>query len=66
MRNQDIRVQAKESGVFLYEVAEKIGVSEPTLTRMLRKDLSADRKAAITVAITAISCEKKNSEKASC
>ncbi len=32
-RNLDIRSAAKSAGVFLYEIAEKIGVSEPTFNR---------------------------------
>ncbi len=32
-RNLDIRLAAKSAGVFLYEIAEKLGVSEPTLNR---------------------------------
>ncbi len=36
-RNTEIRTAAKSSGVFLYEIAEKLGVFEPTFNRMLRK-----------------------------
>ncbi len=32
-RNLDVRSAAKSAGVFLYEIAEKIGVSEPTFNR---------------------------------
>lgn len=31
-RNNDIRTTARENGVYLYEIAEKLNVSEPPLT----------------------------------
>ena len=34
--NRDIRARAKENGVYLYEIAEKLSVSEPTFNRWLR------------------------------
>ena len=40
--NTDIRTTAKQNGVYLYEIAEKLGVSEPTFNRWLRKELSAE------------------------
>lgn len=39
-RNAEIRAAAKSAGVFLYEIAEQLGVSEPTFNRYLRKELS--------------------------
>lgn len=39
MRNVAIREQAKSSGVRLWEIAEALGVSEATVTRMLRREL---------------------------
>ena len=38
-KNTDIRKAAKDSGVFLWEIADKLGVSEPTLNRWLRKEM---------------------------
>ncbi len=32
-RNLKVRSAAKENGVYLYEIAEKLGVSEPTFNR---------------------------------
>lgn len=58
MQNLDIRAAAKEKGVFLYEVAHKLGVSEPTLVRWLRFELPADKKAKILEIITELSAEK--------
>lgn len=47
MANQDIRLAAKGSGVALWRIAEKLGISEPTMTRRLRTELNADEKAHI-------------------
>lgn len=47
MANQDIRLAAKGSGVALWRIAEKLGISEPTMTRRLRTELNDDEKAHI-------------------
>ena len=44
-KNVDVRKAAKDSGVFLWEIADKLGVSEPTLNRWLRKEMSDSQKA---------------------
>ena len=43
-RNAEIRAAAKSAGVFLYEIAEKLDVSEPTFIRWLRKELDEPTK----------------------
>ena len=35
-KNQDIRAYAKSKAVRLYEVADKLHISEPTMTRKMR------------------------------
>lgn len=50
-RNLDVRNYAKQKGVYLYEVAEVLGISEPTIMRWLRTELTDERKAAIVEAI---------------
>ena len=52
--NNDIRTKARESGVYLYEIAEKMNVSEPTFNRWLRKELSEDLKQKALAAIKQI------------
>lgn len=59
-RNNDIRAAAKANGVYLYEIAEKIGVSEPTLIRYLRKELSGSMKAKALAAIEEIKREHES------
>lgn len=45
--NKDVRQRAKEAGVFQYQIAEALGMSEYTIIRKLRKELSQDEKARI-------------------
>lgn len=59
-RNLDVRAAAKGAGVFLYEIAEKLGVSEPTFIRYLRKELPDGMKAKVLAAIEEIKREHKN------
>ena len=44
MANLDIRRLAKAEGIPLWRCAEAMGISEPTLTRRLRRELSSDEK----------------------
>lgn len=55
--NQDIRKRARSRGVFLYEVADALGISEPTMTRWLRGKLSAERKSDILNAIDHVAAQ---------
>lgn len=59
-RNTEIRAAAKSAGVFLYEIAEKLGVSEPTFNRYLRKELPEGMKAKALAAIEEIKLEHEN------
>lgn len=59
MCNTDIRETAKQAGVFLYAVADKLGISEPTMTRLLRKELSNDKKAEIKKIIADLALKKQ-------
>lgn len=45
MANQDIRNYAKQNGVKLWQVAKVKGISEPTMTRLLRQELPESEKA---------------------
>lgn len=56
-RNLDVRTYAKEKGVYLYEVAEVLNISEPTITRWLRAELTDERKAAIIEAIDRVAAQ---------
>ncbi len=53
-RNEDIRTAAKQKKIFLYEIADALGVSEPAFNRWLRKELSAPKKIEVYAAIDLI------------
>ena len=44
LANSDIRSTAKTKGVRLWEIAEFLKVSDPTMTRMLRRELPNEEK----------------------
>lgn len=44
LANADIRSTAKTKGVRLWEIAEFLKVSDPTMTRMLRRELPNEEK----------------------
>ena len=52
--NCDIRGYAKMNGVYLYEVATALGVSEPTIMRRLRAELSDNEKCELRAVIDRI------------
>ena len=58
--NMEIRAAAKSAGVFLYEIAEKLDVSEPTFIRWLRKELDEPTKRKALTAIEEIKREHES------
>lgn len=60
LQNQDLRTVAKAKSVCLWEVAERLKISEPTITRKLRRELSAEEKKKLFALIDEIAAEKKN------
>ena len=57
-KNKDLREYAKAKKVRLWEVADKLGISEPTMTRKLRHELYADEKEKIISIIDEIAAER--------
>ena len=58
LNNSDIREYAKSRGVMLWELAISMNISEPTITRKLRLELSDADKATIKGHIDKIAAEK--------
>lgn len=59
LNNSDLRKSAKENGVALWEIADRLNISEPTMTRKLRRELPAEEKQRIISLIDEIAAEKE-------
>jgi len=59
-QNKNIRDTAKVKGVRLWEVADKLGIADTTMSRWLRKELPDDKKCSILAIIDEIAIEKEN------
>ena len=44
MCNQDIRKLLKEKDIKMWQLADQLGISEPTITRWFRRELPQDKK----------------------
>lgn len=44
MKNAELKKEIKEAGFFLWEVADKLGMNDGNFSRLLRKDLSEEKK----------------------
>lgn len=62
MNNQEIRKTAREKNVNLWEIADELKISEPTMTRKLRHELHEAEKAKILTLIDEIAERRKNNE----
>ena len=58
LANTDVRTAAKEKGVRLWEVAECLRISDPTMTRKLRRELPDCEKQEIFKIIDELAAEK--------
>ncbi len=57
--NQDIRERAHLAGVFLWQIADKMGMHDSNFARLLRKELPAERKAHVFRIIDDLSEESR-------
>lgn len=55
--NLDLRRTAKANGVSLWQIADKLGISEPSMTRRLRFELPEEEKNKIIGIITELAKE---------
>lgn len=55
--NVDVRRTAAGNGVKLWQIADALGISDCSLSRKLRKELSAEEKAAVFAIIRNLSQE---------
>ena len=56
-RNQEIRQAAKEKGVFLWQIAERLGIQDTYLTKLLRREFTPERRAEVLRIIDEIAAE---------
>ena len=59
-KNTEIKQTAKDNGVFLYEIAERLKMVDTAFSRKLRRELPAAEKTQIMALIDEIAAEKKN------
>lgn len=57
-KNRDVREYLKAKRVFMWEVAERIGVHEVTLIRWMRTELPEDKKQKIMEAAAAVAAAR--------
>lgn len=57
MENLEIREKAKNSGVRLWQIADKLGINDGNLSRKLRKELSQQDRDRILLIIDELSKE---------
>ena len=56
--NQDIRNEIKEAGLFLWQIAEKVGISDTRFSVHLRHEFSPEKKAKIRSIIAELKAEE--------
>lgn len=62
MKNRDIRNAAAGNGVFLWQVADVLGIADSSFSRKLRNELSAEEKQKILAIITLLAKEGSHAE----
>ncbi len=58
MKNSEIRNSAKEKGVKLWEIADALSIADTTLSKKLRRELSAEEKEMILGVIEQLAGKK--------
>lgn len=56
--NLDVREQAKKAGVYLWEIAAALGVSEPTFNRRMRVEMPGIEKEQVKKIISRLEAEQ--------
>jgi len=58
MHNTEIREAIQRFGLKYWEVAERVGIADTTLTKWLRRELSDERRSQVLAAIDELKKEK--------
>lgn len=56
--NGDIREAAKKAGVFLWQIAERVGVNDGNFSRKLRRELPTEEREKILTIINELAAER--------
>ena len=59
MANEDIKKQAKEHGVWQWQIASELGMKDSNFSSMLRYELSAEKKHEIQSIIIRLASKKQ-------
>lgn len=59
MKNSEIRAFAKNNGVKLWEIADKLGIQDSAFSRKLRRELSPEEKEKVLAIIDRLATEKQ-------
>lgn len=59
MRNKEIREAAKQSGICLWQIAERLGVNDGNFSRKLRRELPQEEREKIMGIIAELEREKE-------
>ena len=59
LKNNDVKSYAKKQGVFLWEIAEAIGLADSNFSRKLRRELPDNEKQRILAIIDEIAAAKQ-------
>ena len=62
MANKTIREAAKKAHVFLWQLADELGISEMGMTRLLRRQLDAETEKKLLILIDEIAAKQKAAE----
>ncbi len=60
MANEEIKAYAKQAGVKLWEVAERLNITDVTLSKKLRYELDSDDKYRVKNLIDQIAIERQS------
>lgn len=58
MKNNDIRTETKAAGIYLWQIAERLGLADSNFSKLLRHELSSERKEEIRKIIEELKKER--------
>lgn len=59
MKNTDIRSEIKSAGLYLWQIADELGINDGNFSRKLRHELSDEEKERIRMIIVELSAQRE-------